>query len=376
MKRFGWKECTLGDICKDIFAGGDVPKVVFSKEKTEKCCVPVFSNGVENDGLYGFTDIPRVVEPCVTISGRGTIGHTVLRSTPFFPIIRLIAAIPKDDVDIRYFFYAVSNIRFKSTGVTIPQLTVPAVKSCRFCYPVDKSEQQRIVDELDLLSRIVELKNTQLRTLDELAQSIFCEMFGDLITNERNWNIGTLACLIEDKRNIKRAAKHFLPNDVIHYIDISSIDNVAHKMASITKITFNEAPSRAQQIVKNGDILVSMVRPNLRNIAPVYSQGGNLVASSGFSVLRPLYSNSEFIMQLTLSDSFTKYLLTRTSGANYPAVRENDIKDCVLGIPPLEMQQFFSMKIKAIEAQKSIIYASLNTAQDLLASRMDKYFNE
>lgn len=81
-------------------------------------------------------------------------------------------------------------------------------------------------------------------------------------------------------------------------------------------------------------------------------------------------------MQLTLSDSFTKYLLTRTSGANYPAVRENDIKDCVLGIPPLEMQQFFSMKIKAIEAQKSIIYASLNTAQDLLASRMDKYFNE
>ena len=260
--------------------------------------------------------------------------------------------------------------------MTIPQLTVPAVKSYRFCYPVSKSEQQRIVDELDLLSRVIELKNAQLRTLDELAQSIFYEMFGNLIANERNWNTGALASLIEDKRNIKRAAKHFLPNDVIHYIDISSIDNVAHKMTSTTRIAFNEAPSRAQQIVKNGDILVSMVRPNLQNIASVYSQEGNLVASSGFCVLRPLHSNGEFIMRLTLSDSFTEYLLTRTSGANYPAVRENDIKDCILGIPPLEMQQAFSVKIKAIEAQRDLIYTSLRTAQDLLASRMDKYFNE
>ena len=81
-------------------------------------------------------------------------------------------------------------------------------------------------------------------------------------------------------------------------------------------------------------------------------------------------------MRLTLSDSFTEYLLTRTSGANYPAVRENDIKDCILGIPPLEMQQAFSVKIKAIEAQRDLIYTSLRTAQDLLASRMDKYFNE
>lgn len=376
MKRDGWKECTLGDICKDIFAGGDVPKTVFSKEKTENCCIPVFSNGVENDGLYGYTDIPRVVEPCVTISGRGTIGHTVLRSAPFFPIIRLISAIPKDDVDIRYFFYAISNTRFKSTGVTIPQLTVPAVKSYRFCYPVSKSEQQRIVDELDLLSRVIELKNAQIRTLDELAQSIFYEMFGNLITNDRNWNTGALASLVEDKRNIKRAAKHFLPNDVIHYIDISSIDNVAHRMTSTTRIAFNEAPSRAQQIVKNGDILVSMVRPNLQNVASVYSQEGNLVASSGFCVLRPLHSNGEFIMRLTLSDSFTEYLLTRTSGANYPAVRENDIKDCILGIPPLEIQQAFSVKIKAIEAQRDLTYTSLRTSQDLLASRMDQYFNE
>lgn len=280
-------------------------------------------------------------------------------------------------VDTNYLLYLLQSIDFTQymRRGAVPTLDLKGILSLEIELP-SPSDQQRIVDELDLLSRVIELKNAQLRTLDELAQSIFYEMFGDLVTNERNWNTGILASLVEDKRNIKRAAKHFLLNDVIHYIDISSIDNVAHKMASTTEIVFNDAPSRAQQVVKNGDILVSMVRPNLRNIAFVCSQENNLVASSGFSVLRPSFSNGEFIMQLALSDSFTKYLLTRTSGANYPAVRENDIKDCVLGIPPLEMQQVFSRKIKAIEAQKSMISASLNTAQDLLASRMDKYFNE
>ncbi len=375
MVKNGWKECSLGDACKEIFAGGDVPKTAFSKEKTDVCSIPVFSNGVENDGLYGYTDCPRVVEPCVTISGRGTIGHTVLHTSPFFPIIRLISAVPKDDIDIRYFFYALSNIRFKSTGVTIPQLTVPAVKSYRFCYPTDKGEQQRIVAELDLLSGIVEKKNAQLRTLDELAQSIFYEMFGDLIANERGWNMNTLSTLVADKKAIKKAAKHFLPNDVIHYIDIASIDNVAHKMTSTTEVVFCEAPSRAQQIVENGDVLVSMVRPNLRNVASVCSDDNNLVASSGFCVLRATSSNGEFVRQLVLSDFFTEYLLTRVSGANYPAIREEDIKDCIIGIPPIDVQQAFSEKIRAIEKQRLSIDASLNAAKNLLASRMDKYFN-
>ena len=243
---------------------------------------------------------------------------------------------PKNDlVRTDYLFYLFQHIDFAQymRRGAVPTLDLKSVLAIEIELP-SLSDQQYIVAELDLLSGIIEKKNAQLRTLERLAESLFIETFGNLIANDRNWRMGTLNEFIEDKKRILRATKFYKPDEVVHYIDISSIDNKAHSMTSTTEFVFNEAPSRAQQIVQNGDVLVSMVRPNLRNVAIVSSEDKNLVASSGFCVLRSLSSNGEFLKQLVLSDFFTDYLLTRVSGANYPAVREEDIKECKLGIPP------------------------------------------
>lgn len=284
---------------------------------------------------------------------------------------------PNNDlVRTDYLFYLFQHIDFAQymRRGAVPTLDLKSVLAIEIELP-SLSDQQYIVAELDLLSGIIEKKNAQLRTLERLAESLFIETFGNLIANDRNWRMGTLNEFIEDKKRILRATKFYKPDEVVHYIDISSIDNKAHSMTSTTEFVFNEAPSRAQQIVQNGDVLVSMVRPNLRNVAIVSSEDKNLVASSGFCVLRSLSSNGEFLKQLVLSDFFTDYLLTRVSGANYPAVREEDIKKCKLGIPPAELQLEFSNKIKALETERLTIDSSLKTTQDLLASRMDKYFS-
>ena len=284
---------------------------------------------------------------------------------------------PNNDlVRTDYLFYLFQHIDFAQymRRGAVPTLDLKSVLAIEIELP-SLSDQQYIVAELDLLSGIIEKKNAQLRTLERLAESLFIETFGNLIANDRNWRMGTLNEFIEDKKRILRATKFYKPDEVVHYIDISSIDNKAHSMTSTTEFVFNEAPSRAQQIVQNGDVLVSMVRPNLRNVAIVSSEDKNLVASSGFCVLRSLSSNGEFLKQLVLSDFFTDYLLTRVSGANYPAVREEDIKECKLGIPPAELQLEFSNKIKALETERLTIDSSLKTTQDLLASRMDKYFS-
>ena len=73
----------LSSISEYIFAGGDKPKV-FSKEQNEKCQYAIYSNGAEKNGLYGFTDIPRVIKPSITVSGRGTIGFSCVRHDPYF----------------------------------------------------------------------------------------------------------------------------------------------------------------------------------------------------------------------------------------------------------------------------------------------------
>lgn len=284
---------------------------------------------------------------------------------------------PNNDlVRTDYLFYLFQHIDFAQymRRGAVPTLDLKSVLAIEIELP-SLSDQQYIVAELDLLSGIIEKKNAQLRTLERLAESLFIETFGNLIANDRNWRMGTLNEFIEDKKRILRATKVYKPDEVVHYIDISSIDNKAHSMTSTTEFVFNEAPSRAQQIVQNGDVLVSMVRPNLRNVAIVSSEDKNLVASSGFCVLRSLSSNGEFLKQLVLSDFFTDYLLTRVSGANYPAVREEDIKECKLGIPPAELQLEFSNKIKALETERLTIDSSLKTTQDLLASTMDKYFS-
>lgn len=278
---------------------------------------------------------------------------------------------PVDDINAKFLYYYLKSQRIQSLGYSRHYKVLKE----KFVPVPSLADQQHIVAELDLLSGIVEKKNAQLNTLEKLAESLFIETFGNLIANDHNWRMGTLNELIEDKKRIFRATRIYKPDEVVHYIDISSIDNNAHSMTSTTELVFSEAPSRAQQIVQNGDILVSMVRPNLQNVASVCSEEKNLVASSGFCVLRSLSSNGEFLKQLVLSDFFTDYLLTRVSGANYPAVREEDIKECKLGIPPVELQKEFSKKIKALEIQRLIIDSSKKTAQDLLESRMDKYFS-
>lgn len=138
---------------------------------------------------------------------------------------------------------------------------------------------------------------------------------------------------------IEKAKKRFSPNDVIRYIDISSIDNINQCLTGTTSFKMLDAPSRAQQKVEYGDILISTVRPNLRNIAIVNDDATNLVASSGFCVLRINDAAlRRYVFYYVVSDKFTAYLEKLTNGANYPAVKETDVRKALIPIPPKSTQ--------------------------------------
>ena len=138
---------------------------------------------------------------------------------------------------------------------------------------------------------------------------------------------------------IERAKKCFDPNDEIRYIDISSIDNINQCLTETSSFRMLDAPSRAQQKVEYGDILISTVRPNLKNIAMVNDDASNLVASSGFCVLRITdVVLRKYIFYYVISDKFTIYLVKLTNGANYPAVKEKDVRKAIIAIPPKSTQ--------------------------------------
>ena len=129
----GWEVKELGEI-STIIAGGDKPKQ-FSDKKSKIFNIPIFSNGITNDGLYGYTDKARIIKQSITISARGTIGYCVLRNTPFVPIIRLISVTPNYDGEAEFFYHSIKNLVFENSGSVQQQLTVPQISTLKIIFP-------------------------------------------------------------------------------------------------------------------------------------------------------------------------------------------------------------------------------------------------
>jgi len=162
----GWEEKSLGDVA-EIKAGGDKPKV-FSEIKTSICNVPVFSNGIDNEGLYGYTDNPKISVESITISARGTIGYVCLRQEPYVPIVRLISIAPNEDLVSSKFLYLWAKSQIISgTGTTQQQLTVPDLSRSKLIIP--SYDVMRIFTMyIDVFFNKLNFNKSQIRTLEKL----------------------------------------------------------------------------------------------------------------------------------------------------------------------------------------------------------------
>ena len=156
----GWCLCLLNDVLKEVFAGGDKP-LIFSKNKSEENYIPIYANGTENKGLFGFTNKAQVYERCLTISARGTIGFTCIREVPFVPIVRLITAIPLPVINLLFLKHQIDTMLSYTEGSSIPQLTIPTIKRTLIILPPLK-EQLRIVAKIEELFALLDTIKAQL----------------------------------------------------------------------------------------------------------------------------------------------------------------------------------------------------------------------
>ena len=139
------------------------------------------------------------------------------------------------------------------------------------------------------------------------------------------------------------------PAYLLEYLDIAAIERAGAISASRT-LTFAEAPSRARRRTRTGDILVSTVRPYLRNFARVGDAPNNLVASTGYAVVRPADGvDGGFLYQHVLSDPFVEFLKPLMSGSNYPAVKSNDVEAYMLSLPPLSEQRKIANILSSVD---------------------------
>lgn len=144
-----WCWIKLHFVCEYLKAGGDKP-ASFVEKKDKEHLIPVVANGIENEGIIGFTNIGQISAGTVSVSGRGTIGYSFLREYEYVPVVRLIVIKPRKNLLPHYLKFIFDVFEEKGTGSSIPQLTVPMIKDKIIPLP-PLPEQLRIVSRIESL---------------------------------------------------------------------------------------------------------------------------------------------------------------------------------------------------------------------------------
>ncbi|MBU1677481.1 MAG: restriction endonuclease subunit S, partial [Bacteroidetes bacterium] len=229
----------------------------------------------------------------------------------------------KKDVDPDYVIYASSYLMKPLIAVQQGSTIKGILRSdlTNFQIPLPPfSEQRRIVDILDQADEIRKLRKLADEKSEKIIPALFYEMFGDPVTSDTKTKIKNIIKKIEQK-NFRK-----YPDDEFKYIDISSVDGGKGRITSFTNYCGLKAPSRAKQIIKSNDVLVSTVRPYLKATALVPEEFNNQVCSTGFCVLRSKTNiGFGFLYALSRLNWFSDILMSMAKGASYPAVSDSDI---------------------------------------------------
>jgi type I restriction enzyme S subunit len=234
-------------------------------------------------------------------------------------------------------------------------------------------EQRRIVEILDQADALRKKRAEADTKAARILPALFYKMFGDPAMNPKGWPVVRIRDLVTP---IERRDPAGQPDNTFVYIDIAGVDGQTGTIVETKELFGAEAPSRARQIVRVNDVIISTVRPYLRATALVPEHLDNQICSTGFCVLRAREgSGFGFLYALSRLQWFTDRLNSRARGASYPAVTDADI----LGLPvPLpdspKVHKAFDVQVLDVLAMQQRREHTAKTHQDLFTSLLHSAF--
>ena len=256
-------------------------------------------------------------------------------------------------------------------GVTIKHL----VKSSLLSIPVPVppiDEQQRIVFELDLLTDIIDKKNAQIHDLDNLAQSIFYEMFGDPSINEKGWPVVALETIAESRIGLTYKPENVSEEGTI----VLRSSNIQESEIDLKDIVRVNCPIKENQYVQEGDILMCSRNGSFKLVGKVAKIGTlpeRMSYGAFMTTIRSKYN--PYLFEFFKLPAFRTQLgLAKTATINQITVKM--LANTEVALPPLDLQRAFEKRVASIYAQKASIKQSMKDCQNLLDSRMLMYFND
>lgn len=263
------------------------------------------------------------------------------------------------------------------TGAAQGGINGKNLKSIPVVYPDSLNKQQRIVDELDLLTGIINKKNAQLRDLDALAQSIFYEMFGDPAINEKGWPVKLISDLF-DVGSSKRVFESEWRDAGVPFYRAREIVRLSKGLPLEDPIYIEESLFSAYKekygIPAVGDIMVTGVGTLgicylVKKEDRFYFKDGNTLWFRDKHI-----ANSRFIKDQYSTDFVKDQIKENAHGATVGTYTIVNAKKTRVICPPVELQNEYVKTVQAVDEQKLLIEKSIIDTQNLLNSRMHKYF--
>lgn len=266
--------------------------------------------------------------------------------------------------------YAISIIS-KTTGSTRKRISRKNLEGILIPIP-PKPTQLAIVAELDKINELIQLKKEQLKDYAQLAQSIFYEMFGDPVENEKGWEVKKLGEVCETSSGGTPSKTHteYYENGTIPWLRSGEVSQgyIYDAEIYISELGLNKSSAK---IFPKDTVLIAMYGATVGEVGILCNPMCTNQAICGI-LPNDLY-NSEFLRYVLLSHK-DKYLSLASGGAQ-PNISQQIIKSTLIPFIDKPLQQQFAARIEAIERQKQQVSETIKDLETLLASRMQYWFD-
>lgn len=274
----------------------------------------------------------------------------------------------------RFLTKELKKIEDETPFVTVKHLSAKRLNQVLLPVPPIET-QSRIVSELDLLQSIIDKQKAQLKELDNLAQAVFYDMFGDPVENDKGWEVKKLGDECTDMKY--GTSRPSCENGKYSYLRMCNISSDGHLDLNNLKTIDVPDDEVEKCIVRYGDILFNRTNSiDLIGKTCMFDlETPMIIAGYIIRVRLSEKLESRFVSCMFNMPSMKKLLRAMAKGAvNQANINSKELASIIIPIPPVILQQSFATKIESIEKQKAAIGKSIAETQRLFDYTMDKYF--
>lgn len=325
------------------------------------------------------TKIRKVKRGTVIMSFKLTVGKCGIAATDLYTNEAIMAFNPKESFDINssFLYYYLQCYHWVGSNKAVMGITLnKATISKQYISLPPKSTQLAIVSELDKINELIRLKKEQLKDFDNLAQSLFYEMFGDPVENEMGWEVKKLGEIGEFKNGL-----NFSKDENGHSIKFLGVSDFQNKKSIASdQLAYISLSERVQEdyLLKTDDIV--FVRSNGkkeligRSVKMYITEP---TTYSGFCIRCRITDekvDKDYIAILLKTPIIRQFMTNSGRGCNISNLNQKVLNSIPTILPPLPLQRLFAQRIEQIEREKSEVQKSIQNLETLQASRMQYWF--